>query len=62
MKRNYYCDPGIGVFGLTTRMGVKARLLDGYAERDGQSFINGREVEMRFLDNAEDGRVEVEGE
>jgi hypothetical protein len=30
-----------------------ARLLDGYAERDGKSFIDGREVEVRFMDNAD---------
>ena len=30
-----------------------ARLLDGYSERDGRSFIDGREVEVRFLENAD---------
>lgn len=32
---------------------INARLLDGYAERDGRSFIDGREVEVRFLENAD---------
>jgi hypothetical protein len=34
------------------KVGVYARLLDGYAERDGRSFVDGREVEVRFLENA----------
>jgi len=35
------------------KVGTNARLLDGYEERDGKSFIDGREVEVRFLDNAD---------
>jgi len=38
---------------LATRMGINARLLDGYAERDGRSLIDGRELELRFFDNAD---------
>jgi hypothetical protein len=32
---------------------VNARLLDEYEERDGRSLLEGREVEVRFLDNAD---------
>ena len=35
------------------KVGINARLLDGYSERDGKSFIDGREVEVRYLDNAD---------
>jgi len=35
------------------RVGVNARLLDGYEERDGKSLFDGREVEVRSMDNAE---------
>jgi hypothetical protein len=28
---------------------VNARLLDGYAERDERSLIDGREIEVRFM-------------
>jgi hypothetical protein len=35
------------------RIGVNARLLDGYSERDGRSFIDRREVEVRYFDNAD---------
>ena len=35
------------------RVGVNARLIDGYSERDGKSFIDGREIEVRYMDNAE---------
>jgi len=35
------------------RVGVNARLLDGYEERDGKSLFDGREIEVRFMDNAE---------
>lgn len=35
------------------RMGVNARLLDGYSEHDGRSLFEGREIEVRFLDNAD---------
>ena len=36
------------------RIGVNARLLDGYSEREGRSFIGGREIEVRYLNNADD--------
>ena len=39
------------------KVGVNARLLDGYAERGGVSFLDGREVEVRFLDNADEGPI-----
>jgi hypothetical protein len=29
-----------------------ARLLDGYAERDGRSLFEGREIEVRAMENA----------
>ena len=35
------------------RVGVNARLLDGYSEQAGKSFIDGREIEVRYMDNAE---------
>jgi len=35
------------------RVGVNARLLDGYEERDGKSLFDGREIEVRFMDNAD---------
>jgi hypothetical protein len=35
------------------RVGVNARLLDGYSERDGRSFFDGREIEVRPMDNAD---------
>ena len=35
------------------KVGINARLLDGYEEREGKSFIDGREVEVRFLENAD---------
>jgi hypothetical protein len=35
------------------KVGVNARLLDGYSERDGKSLIDGREIEVRPLDNAD---------
>ena len=35
------------------KVGVNARLLDGYAERDGRSLFDGREIEVRPLDNAD---------
>jgi hypothetical protein len=31
-----------------------ARLLDGYAERDGKTLFEEREIEVRFMDNAGD--------
>jgi hypothetical protein len=34
------------------KVGVNARLLDGYAERDGRSLFEGRELEIRYFDNA----------
>jgi hypothetical protein len=38
---------------LAERMGVNARLLDGYEVREGRSLFEGREVEVRFMDNAD---------
>jgi hypothetical protein len=35
------------------KLGVNARLLDGYADRDGGSLFEGCEIEVRFSDNAE---------
>ena len=35
------------------KVGVNARLLDGYRELEGRSYFEGREVEVRFLDNAD---------
>lgn len=32
--------------------GVNARLLDGFAAEEGRVLIDGRDVEVRFLDNA----------
>jgi hypothetical protein len=34
------------------RVGVNARLLDGFAMQDGTTFFDGRELEVRHLDNA----------
>ena len=34
--------------------GINARLLDGYAERDGRSLFEGREIEVRPMENAGD--------
>lgn len=39
---------------LATRMGVNARLLDGFAVEEGQVTFDGRELEVRFMDNAGD--------
>jgi len=36
------------------KVGVNARLLDSYAERDGCSLFERREIEVRPLDNAGD--------
>jgi hypothetical protein len=36
------------------RVGVNARLLDGFALRDGRITFEGRELEVRFMDNADD--------
>jgi hypothetical protein len=33
-------------------VGVNARLIEGYEERDGRSLFEGREIEVRFIDNA----------
>jgi hypothetical protein len=33
-------------------MGINARLLDGFAMEEGRPLIDGREIEVRFLDNA----------
>ena len=35
------------------KVGVNARLLDGYEERDGRSLFDGREIEVRCLDNTD---------
>jgi hypothetical protein len=35
------------------KVGVNARLLDGYAERDGKSLFEGKPIEIRHLDNAD---------
>ena len=37
---------------LEIRMGVNARLLDGFALREGRFLIDGTELEVRFYDNA----------
>jgi hypothetical protein len=34
------------------RIGVNARLLDGFELRDGRYLLDGRELEVRYLDNA----------
>jgi hypothetical protein len=36
------------------KVGVNARLLDGFAVEEGRVLFDGREVEVRFLDNAGD--------
>jgi hypothetical protein len=36
------------------RVGVNARLLDGYEERDGKSLFEGRELEIRYFDTADE--------
>jgi hypothetical protein len=35
---------------------------DAHIERGGRSLFEGREIELRFFDNAQVGGVEVEGE
>jgi hypothetical protein len=35
------------------RVGVNARLLDGYSERGGKSLFDGREIEVRPMENAD---------
>jgi hypothetical protein len=35
------------------RIGVNARLLDGYSEAGGKSLFDGREIEVRPMDNAD---------
>jgi len=35
------------------KVGVNARLLDGFELRDGRYWIGGRELEVRFLNNAD---------
>ena len=35
------------------KVGVNARLLDGYAERDGESLFDGERIEIRYIDNAD---------
>ena len=35
------------------KVGINARLLDGYSEQDGRSLLEGRPIEIRYLDNAE---------
>jgi hypothetical protein len=34
------------------KMGVNARLLDGFEVREGRFLLNGQELEVRYLDNA----------
>jgi hypothetical protein len=34
------------------RVGINARLLDGFAMREGQPLIDGTPVEVRYMDNA----------
>ncbi len=34
------------------RVGINARLLDGFELRDGRFLFDGRELEVRYLDNA----------
>ena len=34
------------------KVGVNARLLDGFAMREGRYFLNGIEIEVRYLENA----------
>jgi hypothetical protein len=34
------------------RMGVNARLLDGFEVKEGRFLLNGKELEVRYLDNA----------
>ena len=36
------------------KVGVNARLLDGYSERDGRSLFDGRAIEVRPMENADD--------
>ena len=36
------------------KVGVNARLLDGFEVREGRPMIDGREVEVRLMDNAGD--------
>ena len=38
---------------LGERMGVNARLLDGYEVRDGRSLFDGQPLEIRYVDNAD---------
>jgi hypothetical protein len=35
------------------KVGVNARLLDGYVERDGESLFDGERIEIRYIDNAD---------
>jgi hypothetical protein len=35
------------------RIGINARLLDGYSEQGGRSLVDGREIEVRPMDNAD---------
>ena len=35
------------------KVGINARLLDGYAERDGESLFDGERIEIRYIDNAD---------
>jgi hypothetical protein len=35
------------------KVGINARLLDGYEERDGRSLFEGREIEVRLMDNSD---------
>jgi hypothetical protein len=35
------------------RVDINARLLDGYSEESGRSLFDGREIEVRPMDNAD---------
>ena len=35
------------------KVGVNARLLDGFEVREGRPMIDGRQVEVRLMDNAD---------
>jgi hypothetical protein len=48
----YPDDGGVRVKGETVAYIWGDRLLDGYAERDGKSLFEGREIEVRHMDNA----------
>jgi hypothetical protein len=43
------------------RVGVNARLLDGFEMRDGRYLLNGAELEVRYMDNAGISGIQVAG-